>query len=228
MFDQWFQLARASTPDGDELILRRRGGEFDIRFNGWELMASRTSRSEEALARLACEELRRSPRAILIGGLGMGYTLRAALDLAPPEARVVVCELVPAIVEWARGPLADLAGHPLDDPRVEIRIGGVADFLPSSRHGFDAVLLDTDNGPEAVMREANGVLYSREGLDLAIGAVASDGVIGFWSADQSAAFESVLDAAKINWRRVAVNVRGGDSCPAHSIYLVRAGPVPKG
>ncbi|HLJ69754.1 MAG TPA: hypothetical protein VKU03_00450 [Roseiarcus sp.] len=219
MFDPWIRLARAATPDGDELILRRRGGEFEIRFNGWELMASRTSRSEEALARLAFQELRRPPRAVLIGGLGMGYTLRAALDLAPPDARIVVSELVPAIVEWARGPLAALAGRPLDDPRVEIRVGGVADSLAASRHAFDAVLLDTDNGPEAVLREANGFLYSREGLESAIGAVAGDGAIAFWSADRSEKFEDVLNAADVQWRRLDVEARRGG--PAHTIYLAR-------
>jgi spermidine synthase len=219
MFETWTELARAATPDGDELILRRRGGEFDIRFNGWELMASRTSRSEEALARLVCGELPRPPRNILIGGLGMGYTLRATLDLAPPTARIVVAELVPAIVEWARGPLADLAGHPLDDRRVELRIGGVAEALAASRQAFDAILLDTDNGPEAVLREANGFLYSREGLDLAIRAVAFDGAIGFWSADRSVGFENVLDAAGLQWRSVVVEARSGG--PEHAIYLAR-------
>jgi len=131
--DQWIELARAATPEGDELALRRRGDAFEIRFNGWELMSSRMSRSEEALARLVCADLKRPPQTLLIGGLGMGYTLRAALDLAAPKARVVVAELVPAVVDWARGPLADLAGRPLDDPRVEIRIGAVADILAKSR-----------------------------------------------------------------------------------------------
>lgn len=213
------ELARASTPDGDEVILRRRGDEFDIRFNGWEVMASRTSRSEEALARLAYEDLRRAPREVLIGGLGMGYTLRAALDLAGADARIVVAELAPAVVEWVRGPLADLAGNPLADPRVDVRIGSVAVTLAASSQLFDVILLDTDNGPESVLHPANEFLYSRDGVDLAMQAVKNDGVVGFWSADRSAAFEHRLDAAGLCWRRaeVAACVDG----PEHTIYLVK-------
>jgi spermidine synthase len=215
------ELASASTPDGDELILRRRGDEFDIRFNGWEVMASRTSRSEEALARLAYEDLRRGPRGVLIGGLGMGYTLRAALDLAGPDTRLVVAELVPAVVEWVRGPLANLAGNPLGDPRVEVRVGGVAAMLAASPQRFDLILLDTDNGPEAVLHPANEFLYSRDGVELAMQAAKKDGVVGFWSADRSAAFENRLDAAGLHWRRAEVSAR--DDGPEHTIYLMRPG-----
>ncbi len=217
--DRWIELARAATPEGDELLLRGRNGDFEIRFNGRELMSSRMSRSEEALARLVCEDLRRPPQTVLIGGLGMGYTLRAALDLAAPEARVIVAELVPAIIEWARGPLADLARRPLDDPRVEIRVGGVVEVLSKSRRTFDAILLDTDNGPEAVLREANGFLYSREGLGLIMSATTRDGAVGFWAADRSARFEDDLGAAGLPWRRVEIETRAGG--PAHWIYLAR-------
>jgi spermidine synthase len=215
------EVARASTPDGDELILRRRGDEFDIRFNGWEVMASRTSRSEEALARLAYEDLRRAPRAVLIGGLGMGYTLRAALDLAGADARIVVAELAPAVVEWVSGPLADLAGNPLADRRVDVRVGSVAEALAASPQLFDVILLDTDNGPESVLHPANAFLYSRDGVDLAMQAVRNNGVVGFWSADPSIAFEHRLDAAGLCWRRAEVAAR--DDGPEHTIYLVKRG-----
>ncbi len=219
--DRWTELARASTPDGDELILRRRGDEFDIRFNGWEVMASRTSRSEEALARLAFEDLQRRPRDVLIGGLGMGYTLRAALDLAGAEARLVVAELVPAVVEWVRGPLAGLARNPLGDRRVELRVGGVAATLAASSQRFDVILLDTDNGPDSVLHPANEFLYSRDGVELAMRALKRDGVAGFWSADRSSAFENTLDAAGLSWRGAEVAAR--DDGPEHMIYIVRRG-----
>ena len=218
---QWMELARASTVAGDELTLRRRDETFEIRFNGWELMSNRTSLSEAALARLVCEDLARKPRRILIGGLGMGYTLRAALDAASPDARVTVSELVPAVVDWVRGPLAGLAGRPLDDSRVRIRIGSVVDIVSVWRNSFDAILLDVDNGPDAVMYEPNQFLYSSQGLDLARKALARDGRLGVWSADRSAGFEAVLDASGMQWRRADVDARGGVDGPEHAIYLAR-------
>jgi spermidine synthase len=217
----WIELARAFTPEGDELILRRRADEFEIRFNGWELMSSRAFVSEAALARLACEELGRAPRRILIGGLGMGCTLRSTLDAVDASARVVVAELVPAVVEWVKGPLAGLARRPLDDPRVDIRVGSVVNVLAASGNCFDMALLDTDNGPEAVMHEANRVLYSRAGLEMAKNAMSANGVIGFWAADRSARFEQALAAAGMRWRRVDIDARGGGGGPEHSIYLAR-------
>lgn len=220
MIDRWIELDRAITPQGDILVLRRRGVEFEIRFNGWELMSTRTSVSEEALARLAYAELNRKPHRTLVGGLGMGYTLRAALDATDAEARIAVCELVPAIVDWVRGPLADLTHRPLDDARVEMRVGDVSDALTDAS-AFDAILLDTDNGPDAVMYWPNRDLYTREGLDRMMRALAPNGVAAFWSADRSSSFEHTLDAAGLDWRRVAVDARGGDSGPEHSVYLAR-------
>jgi spermidine synthase len=217
----WRELGRASTLEGDQLLLRQRDEEFEIRFNGWELMSNRTYLSEEALARLVCEDIERKPIRVLIGGLGMGYTLRATLDAIGPDARVTVCELVPAVVDWVRGPLASLARRPLDDNRVEIRIGSVIDTLSTSQGRFDAIALDTDNGPQSVLHEPNGFLYSPEGLELAKRALARDGRIGFWSADRSPGFEEALEAAGMKWRRVDVDARGGEAGPEHSIYLAR-------
>jgi spermidine synthase len=222
----WVELARASTPEGDELILRQRGEEFEIRFNGWEVMSNGSPLSESALARLALAELRGKPSEVLVGGLGMGFTLRATLDAVSADARVTVSELVPAVVDWLRGPLASLACRPLDDPRVELRIGSVIDVLATSRQCFDAILLDTDNGPQSVLHEPNRFLYAREGLALAKRAVRPEGIVGFWSADRSAAFEDDLDAAGLRWRRVAVDARGGGRGPEHSIYLARPTPLP--
>lgn len=214
------ELDCAATPQGDRLILRRRGDAYDIRFNGWEAMSSNGARSEQALARLAYEELGRAPRRVLIGGLGMGYTLRAALDLADAAAHIVVCELVPAVAAWVREPLAHLAGRPLDDARVELRLGDVAEFLAEERTGFDMILLDTDNGPEAVLHEANQFLYRRDGVASAAQALTPGGIIGFWSADRSATFEETLNLSGVLWRRVEIDARGDGRGPEHSLYLI--------
>jgi spermidine synthase len=218
--DRWEELAQAFTPEGDRLTLRGRDGAFEIRFNGWEVMSSRMSVSEEVLARLVCEDLQRAGARVLIGGLGMGYTLRAMLDLAGPDARIVVAELVPAVVAWNRGPLASLAGRPLEDDRVEVRCGSVIDTLAVCEH-CDAVLLDVDNGPEAVLYEPNRWLYTAEGVDLVKRALAPGGILGLWSADRSPDFEVALDAAGMNWRRETVDIPAGGRGIEHSIYLAR-------
>jgi spermidine synthase len=219
--ERWIELARAQTPQGDTMVLRRRAGEFEIRFNGWELISTRTSGSEKALPRLAFAELDRPPRRVLIGGLGMGYTLRAALDAADRDALITVLELVPAVVDWVRGPLADLAGRPLDDPRVELRVGDVADRLAGASDSFDVILLDTDNGPDAVMYRPNRYLYERAGLEWVERALVQDGVAGVWSADPSARFEREFDRAGMAWRRIALDASGGRGVAEHSIYLGR-------
>jgi len=216
-------LARAFTPEGDELRLRQRDEEFEIRFNGWQVMSNRGSLSEKTLARLVCEGLGRRSARILIGGLGMGYTLRAALDAASPDSRVIVSELVPAVIDWNRGPLASLARRPLEDRRVEVRNGSVIDILSLSQHCFDGIILDVDNGPEAVLYRPNRFLYSGGGLELVKGALAMDGALGVWSADRSIAFENTLSDAGFTWRRVAVDARGNDGGPKHTIYIARAG-----
>jgi spermidine synthase len=214
-------IARAFTPEGDELTLRQRDEEFEIRFNGWEVMSNRGSLSEETLAQLVCEGLGRRSARILIGGLGMGYTVRAALDAAGPDSRVIVSELVPAVIDWNRGPLANLARRPLEDRRVKVHSGSVIDILSVSEHHFDGIILDVDNGPEAVLYQPNRFLYSAGGLELVKAALAADGRLGVWSADRSTSFENTLSDAGFNWRRVAVDARGNDGGPEHTIYLVR-------
>ena len=186
-------------------------------------MSNRGSLSEKTLARLVCEGLGRRSARILIGGLGMGYTLRAALDAASPNSRVIVSELVPAVIDWNRGPLASLARRPLEDRRVEVRNGSVIDILSLSQHCFDGIILDVDNGPEAVLYRPNRFLYSGGGLELVKGALAMDGALGVWSADRSIAFENTLSDAGFTWRRVAVDARGNDGGPKHTIYIARAG-----
>jgi spermidine synthase len=246
--DHWSELENVVTDDGDVMTLRESGGEFEMRFNGWELMSSRSSLSEETLARVACEHLAQNAPRILIGGLGMGYTLRAALDSLGPDARIVVSELFPEVVDWNRGTLASLTSRPLDDDRVSVCIGSVVDVLATHRLSFDAILLDVDNGPEALLYEPNRVLYSVAGMELIRSALVPDGILGVWSADHSPGFEAVLDAAGMTWRRVDVTCgtptrvpgRGGgrgeaagqvtvcqdSKNPEHTIYLARTVPHP--
>jgi spermidine synthase len=218
-------VARAKTPGGGEMILRQRGADFEIRIDGRELMSSRGHFSEEAMARLACAEVadRAAPR-VLIGGLGMGYTLRAALDALPGAASVTVAELVRELVAWNRGPLAPLAGHPLEDPRVVLQAGDVGTALARPEPPFDAILLDVDNGPEAVTVAGNHRLYSPEGLALARAALRPGGVLAIWSADRSPPFLARLDEAGFAARAVAVAALGEAGGPEHTIFLaVRGG-----
>jgi spermidine synthase len=218
--EPWTEISRATTPAGDELVLRERAGVFEIRCNGWDLMSNRAHASEERMAREALGLLvdRPAPR-ILIGGLGMGFMLRAALDAAPARARIEVAELVPEIVAWNRGPLAALAGRPLGDGRVDIRVCDVADLIAGGGP-YDAILLDTDNGPGAVMLAGNATLYACEGLASARAALAPGGVLGLWSADRSAAFEALLAREGMAWRVVETPAAAGRPTPLHALYFV--------
>ncbi len=164
----WTILARAGTASGDDIILRQRSDVFEICYNGIELMSNLNHQSEDQLALRSMRRMNFAARRILIGGLGLGFTLRAVLDLAPPDAEVTVCELIPEIVEWNRGPLAHLAGHVLDDPRTRVLIGDVQAHLAAIDTAYDLILMDTDNGPESLVREANTGLYE----DCGLGAVA--------------------------------------------------------
>ena len=157
----WQILGRERAPEGGELVLYHSDGNYVIRVDGKELMSSRAHDSEEVLAQLGCRHLQsaKSPR-VLIGGLGLGYTLRAALAVLPKDASVTVAEIVPAVVTWNRGPLADLAGRPLEDPRVIVEPRDVGLVLRTTRVRFDAILLDIDNGPAGLTRKGNQVLYA--------------------------------------------------------------------
>ena len=212
-------LARAAAPGGGEMILRRLGDGYEIRIDGRELMSSRGHGSEAALARRAAAALRErpSPR-VLVGGLGLGYTLRAALDAFPAAARFVVAELLPAIVAWNRGPLAPLAGRPLDDPRVALHVGDVAALLGGDA-AFDAILLDVDNGPEAVTVATNRQLYQPEGLALLAAALSPGGVLAIWSADPAPSFLTRLADAGLVARAELAPARGETGGPEHTIFL---------
>jgi len=159
------RIAAARTPSGGEMVLYRHDGNFTITINGQDLVHSRQHASELALARLGCAHLvgRRAPK-ILVGGLGMGYTLRQALDMLGPEAQVVVGEISAAVVEWNRRFLGVLNGRPLDDPRLEIETGDIVELISGPVDEFDAILLDIDNGPDALSDPRNDRLYGHEGL----------------------------------------------------------------
>ncbi len=216
----WEHLAAAQIPDGGELRLMRRGAELSIMSGSTELMNSRLSGSEKALASLAIERLGgRSKPQILIGGLGMGFTLRAALADLPKEAAVVVAELVPAVVAWARGPMAGLFEGCLDDPRVSVREADVALVIGEARGGFDAILLDVDNGPGGLNREANDGLYSPAGLAAAKRALRPGGVLAVWSGGRDDGFTRRLRSAGYAAEEVQVRATGGKRGARHVIWL---------
>ena len=194
-------LGQALSRDGTVLKLIRRSDEYIILANGKSLMSSRMHGSEEALATFACRQARTMEQpSVLIGGLGMGFTLRATLDLLPPDAMVVVAELVPAVVEWNRGPLGPLAGQPLKDTRVRVEIDDVAVTLSSHPDQFDAVLLDVDNGPTAFTASNNDGLYDDRGIAAAFAALKMDGVLAVWSAREDRKFEQRLRHGRFDRR----------------------------
>jgi spermidine synthase len=213
-------LSQTLAPDGTVLKLSHRDNEYIILANGKSLMSSGMHGSEEQLARLACDPVRTLERpCVLIGGLGMGFTLRATLDCLPPDATVVVAELVPAVVEWNRGPLGPLAGHPLQDKRVRIELGDVAVTLRSGSGKFDAVLLDVDNGPAAFTTSENAWLYDDRGIAAARASLKMDGVLAVWSAREDRKFEKRLRYGKftVSVQRVCGRLKKGG--PRHTIYL---------
>lgn len=191
----WVVLDRASIPGGGELTLSQRARDFAIRVSRDELMSSMSHGSEDALARLAFAHLGARPqRQVLIGGLGMGFTLAAALRDAATDDRLTVAELIPAVVEWNRGPLAHLANNPLSDPRVTVHTGDVAELLRSQRGIYDLILLDVDNGPSALTASVNHWLYGTAGLTAAFAALSAGGVLAIWSAGHDNAFTKRLRA----------------------------------
>jgi spermidine synthase len=218
-------LGQALTPDGTVIKLIRRSDEYIILANGKPLMSSRMHGSEEALATFACERARTLKHpSVLIGGLGMGFTLRATLDLLPPGATVVVAEMVPAVVEWNRGPLGPLAGHPLRDKRVRIEINDVAITLRSRPGQFDAVLLDVDNGPTAFAGSNNDGLYDYPGIAAARAALKMDGVLAVWSAHEDRKFEQRLRHGRLAVQVERVRGRLEKGGPRHIIFLGHKSP----
>ena len=217
----WELLGEARTPDGNAMTLARRGSEYMIMADGKDLMSSRMKGSEEALASIGCDRARKleSP-CVLVGGLGMGFTLRATLDLLPADATVVVAELMPAVVEWNRGPLGPLAKHPLQDKRVRVEVGDVAVLL-RERGRFDAVLLDVDNGPVAFTQTANAGLYDNAGLAMMHAALRPAGVLAVWSAWDDRKFEHRLRHHGFVVETHHVRARLKQGGPRHTIFVGR-------
>ena len=216
-------IGTAEVPGGDALRLYRRGDDFIIAIDRNELMSSRMSGSEEALATMTCDRLR-NPKAasLLIGGYGMGFTLRAALGVLGPDAKITVAELVPGIIEWARGPMAELAAGCLDDSRVELILGDVSKAIGAATRRYDAILLDVDNGPDGLTREANEGLYSVAGLAAAKAALRPGGILAIWSAAPDARFTRRLTAAGFQVEEVGVRARSNGKGPRHVIWFARA------
>jgi len=216
----WKLLDTAQTPgDGSELRLYERDNEFSIKVGNYELMNSRVYGSEDALGKLGCQKIAKHPRArVLIGGLGMGYTVRSALDELGDTAQVAVAELIPEVVQWNRGVLAGLAGHPLDDERVSVHGFDVAELIKTPEGGYNAILLDVDNGPDGLTRRSNNRLYSAAGLDAARLALSSGGLLAVWSAAPDAAFVRRLETAGFSVEEVIVKARGGRGA-RHVIWL---------
>ena len=219
-------IAESVTPDHERLTLTLEQGQHVVRVRNEVLMSSRVSGSEETLASLALAE--RAPESVsrvLVGGLGMGFTLRAVLGQIGPAAKVVVSELLQTIVDWNRGPLGSYAGQPLDDPRVEILVGDVIAHLTTVKQAYDAIVLDIDNGPEAFTVAANNRLYTSSGLTTLYAALRSGGVLVLWSAFKSPRFEQRLRGAGFNAESVTVRARGNIAKGArHTVFRgVRAG-----
>jgi len=219
----WVFLDKAQVPDGGELRLMRRGAEFSIKLGQNELMNSRLSGSEQALATLTCRRIQAVDRPrMLIGGLGMGFTLRAALAVLPPKAEVVVAELVPSVVTWARGPMAEIFGDSLTDPRVVVREVDVSELIRSERAGFDAILLDVDNGPEGLTRESNNALYSGAGLSAARAALRPGGVLAVWSSGPDARFTRRLSKVGFEVNEVPIRANGPRGGARHMVWIAQA------
>lgn len=217
-------IGTALVPGGQELRLFRRGGDFMIVLDRNELMSSRMSGSEKALATMAIDRLagRKAPH-LLIGGYGMGFTLRAALAKLGPQATVTVSELVPEIIAWARGPMAELAAGCLDDPRVRLVESDVADRIEAGSGTYDAILLDVDNGPDGLTRAANDRLYSTRGLAAARAALTPGGLLAIWSAAPDEAFARRLRNARFAVEEVAVKARDNGKGPRHVIWFATKG-----
>ncbi|WP_457551012.1 spermine/spermidine synthase domain-containing protein [Desulfobacula sp.] len=219
----WQEIDRAQVPGQKEnIILQKRGQEFSIRIAGTELMNSRIHGSEDDLARLTFSCLKgKSDLRILIGGLGMGYTLSAALEQSRPETVIVVSELIPAVVRWNIEHLGHLARMPLDDPRVTVEKEDVAKIIRKQASAWDAILLDVDNGPEGLTQKANECLYSRSGLETSFLALRPGGILSIWSAKASEAFTRRLDDCGFKAKMVSVRARKSGKGSRHIIWLAQ-------
>lgn len=217
----WEEIERAEVPGGEEeVILRKRGPEFSIRVATTELMNSRIHGSEDALAELTCSRISRKPgRRILIGGLGMGYTLAAALQHSGYDSLITVAELIPAVIRWNREHLGHLAGNPLADGRVFVRQEDVAETITREKSIWDAIILDVDNGPDGITRKVNDRLYGMSGLKNAFSALRTGGVLSIWSSGTDEQFTSRLKQCRFQTEIVTVRARKPGKGARHTIWL---------
>ena len=218
-------LGTAQVPGGEELQLFSHGRDFIIVLGRGELMSTRMRFSEEQLAQLTLARLGSAEPHLLIGGYGMGFTLRAALAGIGPQGRVTVAELVPEILEWAHGPMAELTGDGLDDPRLTLEICDVAalidDAADGTTEGYDAILLDVDNGPDGLVRADNNRLYTRTGLAKARDALKPGGVLAIWSAARDPSFTRRLKDVRLEVTEVEVRARPNNKGPRHTIWFAK-------
>jgi spermidine synthase len=220
----WTVVDQALTPDGTALVLARRGDEWEISAGGYTLMSSRLHGSEEALAHLALE---RAPgvRAVLLGGLGLGYSLRAALDRLPASGRVTVAELSPAVVEWNRTHVAGLARRPLDDARVHVQVCDVLGVIRQAAAAWDLILLDVDNGPGAIAQSSNSDLYDAAGIRSCRRALRAGGVLGVWSAVPDEGYLRRLRDGGFEASAHPVRARRGGR-KKHVVFVAATRPAP--
>ncbi len=215
-------LGSAAVPGGQELKLYRRGGDYMIVLDRNELMSSRMSGSEKQLALMTIERLKgRTAPHLLIGGYGMGFTLRAALGALDASTQITVAELVPEIIEWARGPMTDLAAGCLDDPRVRLVLDDVVNVIAAGHGSYDAILLDVDNGPDGLTAAANDRLYNGKGLEAARTALKPGGILAVWSAGSDDAFTRRLRSAGFLVEEVSVRARDNGKGPRHVIWFAQ-------
>ena len=217
----WKLLDHAKVPGSEgELRLYSRGEEFSIRIDGRELMNSRVYASEDALSELGCARVkdRKQPR-VLIGGLGCGFSLATALAALPQDGQVVIAELVPKVVEWNRSVLGHLAGHPLRDVRVRVRVDDVGAVVREKAAAYDAILLDVDNGPEGLTREQNDWLYGPTGLRYAHTALRPRGVLGIWSARPNTTFARRMRGSGFDVDEIQVGARGKGRGAQHTLWI---------
>jgi spermidine synthase len=214
----WEILEKAAAPDGTELVLARRDDEWVIRYGGKVLMSSRQHGSEDALAELALARVRQR-RAVLVGGLGLGFTVRAALDRLPVDAKVVVAELTPALLDWNRRLVGQLAGRPLDDRRTHVHIGDAVARIREAKGAYDAILLDIDNGPGSMVHESNDRLYGPGGIALCREALRDGGCLAVWSAHHDGRYLERLQRAGFQAEARVVPARGAAGGLKHVIFL---------
>ena len=217
----WAQLGEAAVPGSDQSLFLYQGkDDFFIRISGGhELMSTRKHGSEDALGSLPCLRLKQAETArVLIGGLGMGFTLAAVLAHVGAGARVTVAELIPEVVDWNRGALGDRSGRPLDDPRTRVHVGDVAKLLKKSDARYDAIMLDVDNGPEGLTMRGNNWLYTSAGIAAAVGALGPEGILAYWSAGPDPDFKERLNRSGFMVEEVSVHAHGNKG-PRHTIWL---------